>query len=380
MAGVREMKRILMVIFLVALLPLITSCITNSAEPKPILIGVVGPHSGELSAYGIPTLRAVEIAARKVNTDGGVLGRPVEILSIDSRCDTALAEAIAEDLISRGVTAVIGPTCSGTASRSLDIYRDAGVLVISPSAVTPSLTLNNVNPNFFRTIPPDGSEIEALNDFAQEYVAGGNVAILHDDSFFGRERARMLEQLFRTPGRADQVYVQELTNGFNIRVLDELSASKPGAIIYFQSSGSFEIPDTLRMADLIAPVFLHVFPYPPMEEIPVILGEGMFILNRIDNLHNDSSAEVFADYRETYSQDPGFFYLNAYAAMEVLLQAIAEAETTSYLELASILKYQTFNTCLGPIGFDQDGEMTGERYIMQTLQNGIVVSVEDWNF
>jgi len=38
----------------------------------PIRLGFAGPLSGELSSYGIPSLRGVELALEEVNTIGGI--------------------------------------------------------------------------------------------------------------------------------------------------------------------------------------------------------------------------------------------------------------------------------------------------------------------
>ncbi|MEN8246140.1 MAG: ABC transporter substrate-binding protein [Thermodesulfobacteriota bacterium] len=46
---------------------------------EPIRLGFAGPLSGELSSYGISTLRGVELAIEEVNKRGGILGRWVDL-------------------------------------------------------------------------------------------------------------------------------------------------------------------------------------------------------------------------------------------------------------------------------------------------------------
>jgi branched-chain amino acid transport system substrate-binding protein len=64
---------------------------TKEAAPmekamEPIKLGVAGAHSGDLASYGIPSVRAAELIAKKRNAMGGVCGRQVELLVEDDVC------------------------------------------------------------------------------------------------------------------------------------------------------------------------------------------------------------------------------------------------------------------------------------------------------
>ena len=52
-----------------------------------IKLGVAGVHSGDLALYGIPTVRAAELVVKKVNSNGGILGKKVLLLVEDDRCE-----------------------------------------------------------------------------------------------------------------------------------------------------------------------------------------------------------------------------------------------------------------------------------------------------
>ncbi|MDX9834756.1 MAG: branched-chain amino acid ABC transporter substrate-binding protein, partial [Desulfobulbus sp.] len=137
------------------------------ADPaKPIKIGVVGAHSGDLACYGLPTLKAAQLIVKDINEQGGINGRPVELLVEDDVCKPEIATIIAAKFVSAGVHAVIGHTCSGPTKAALPIYRAASIPVVSPSATSSSLTQNDEYPNFFRTIAADDAQARTQVDFA----------------------------------------------------------------------------------------------------------------------------------------------------------------------------------------------------------------------
>jgi len=75
---------------------------TKEAGVKPIKIGIPVPLTGSMAADGIEMLRGAEIAIEQINESGGIKGRPVEIITFDTK--ELLAEtfqAAAEKLILR---------------------------------------------------------------------------------------------------------------------------------------------------------------------------------------------------------------------------------------------------------------------------------------
>jgi ABC-type branched-subunit amino acid transport system substrate-binding protein len=75
---------------------------------EPVRIGVAGAHSGELAPYGISGLRGVKLALERIQTQGGILGRPIKIMVEDDLCKPKEAALVASKLVEGGVYAVIG--------------------------------------------------------------------------------------------------------------------------------------------------------------------------------------------------------------------------------------------------------------------------------
>ncbi|NBP52222.1 MAG: hypothetical protein EBU70_13785, partial [Actinobacteria bacterium] len=58
---------------------------TGSTVPtgNPVRIGLQGPLTGSQQAYGQGMLKGAQLAAERLNAEGGILGRKVEIVPID---------------------------------------------------------------------------------------------------------------------------------------------------------------------------------------------------------------------------------------------------------------------------------------------------------
>lgn len=85
-------------------------------QPKAaIKIGFIGPLSGDNANAASDMLNAARLAVDEINAGGGVLGRPLEIVSADDACDPQTGTAAAP-LVARRIFATIAEiSAAGTA-------------------------------------------------------------------------------------------------------------------------------------------------------------------------------------------------------------------------------------------------------------------------
>ncbi len=77
-------------------------------EPERALtVGVIGPESGEEAAYGLQVLNGVLLAAERFNEDGGIDGKPIEVLHYDNEGRPDRTLEIAQQLIESQVVAIL---------------------------------------------------------------------------------------------------------------------------------------------------------------------------------------------------------------------------------------------------------------------------------
>ncbi|MGO9145450.1 MAG: branched-chain amino acid ABC transporter substrate-binding protein, partial [Desulfomonilia bacterium] len=165
-----------------------------------VKLGVAGAHSGDLASYGLPTLNAAKLVVGDVNAKGGVLGKKVEILPADDVCKPEVAANVASKLVSDGANVVLGHICSGATKAALNTYKEAKIVVISPSATNVDLTKSGDYPNFFRTISPDDAQAKLEVDFAMNKLKVKKVAVIHDKGDYGKGLAEFAKADFEKRG------------------------------------------------------------------------------------------------------------------------------------------------------------------------------------
>ncbi|MFN8439125.1 MAG: branched-chain amino acid ABC transporter substrate-binding protein, partial [Caldilineaceae bacterium] len=193
--------RFLVLLFLISNLlisSLLVSCGGKSNTPTrgDAIIYVAVPLSGFQANGGQTVLGGVRLAAEEINRNGGLLGYKLVVRPLDdeSDSDVALAQVDAiQEAISNGdkVIAVIGHLNSGQTAAAMDRYQHMPLLVITPTASEQSLTSLGYK-NFFRVNASDNVQAKVDADFLASDLSAKNVAVLHNDTEYGRGLARSL--------------------------------------------------------------------------------------------------------------------------------------------------------------------------------------------
>ena len=116
------------IVFALFLLPFIT----QAAEP--IKIGALLSVTGPMGFLGDTQLKALNMLVKKFNAQGGVLGRPIELISYDDVSDTNNAVTFFKRLVeSDKVDMIIAASSTGSSMAILPFVEKAGLPMISPA-------------------------------------------------------------------------------------------------------------------------------------------------------------------------------------------------------------------------------------------------------
>lgn len=216
--------------------PLPTPTPTPSATARPtgdgvLRIGTLLPMSGDVAFIGPAMVAAVEVAVRDINSAGGVLGQPVEVVYRDSG-DTSqdrLESAFAE-LVERKVDVIIGPATSALAERLLPLAAEADIAVISSAATYPTTGSAALQGVFFRTIPAydrqAGAIVRELADQGAESVALVTTGDALGFSFELSVRAALEHEGMRLKS------IEQLDGATNVeRLAFSVASGEPDAVI-----------------------------------------------------------------------------------------------------------------------------------------------------
>jgi len=365
------MKKLFSVVLIVAIAMIASPAL---AKDHMITIGVAGPHSGDLAPYGIPTKEAAAMIVEQVNAAGGVNGKKINLVAMDDQCKPEIAVNVATNLVSEGAKVVIGHVCSGATKAALGIYKEAGVIAISPSATNPPLTKSGDYPNFYRTIAADDEQGKLAADFVTGVLKAKKVAVLHDKGDYGKGFADFSKQFIEATGKAKVVLYEGITPGAidYSAVIQKLKRVGADVVVF----GGYH-PEASKLVGLMKKKRVKIPFIGPdgikgdgFLEIAGKNAEGVYATGPMDVSKYADNQKARADYQKKYGKEPGTFFDQGYAAMQAVLNAIKVSGGSDMASLEKALKSSMVDTAVGKIKFDAKGDAVGVGFSVYQVQGG----------
>ncbi len=352
----------------------------------PIRIGYSMSLTGGLAGNGRPALVAHQIWAQDVNSRGGLLGRPVELVHYDDQSNGAQVPGIYTKLIDVDKVDLV---VSGYATA---IIAPAMPIVMQRQMTFVTLLGTGVNHEFrydrHFNICPVGSEVKET--FAKGYMdiamsmdpRPRTIAIAALDADFPQravESARYLAQRHGLRIVYDRSYPPGTVDYSPI--IRSIQAARPD-LVYISSyppdsAGLLRAASELR---LTARIFGGAMIGPQISAQKAQLGP---ILNNMVNwdiyapgptMQFPGVNALLTRYREVAARentDALGLYVPplAYAQMQVLEQAVKRAGRLDQAALAADMHANAFDTVIGELKFDRLGEWTEERNLYIQFQD-----------
>lgn len=134
-------------------------------ETGPLKVGSLLPLTGDGASYGIPMQRVLQYTVAKVNEQGGIKGRTLELIYEDSKCDGKSGATAAQKLINVDkVKIILGGFCSSETLGAAPIAEAAGVVLFSGGSSSPDIT--TAGDYIFRNYPSDASQGKVMGNIA----------------------------------------------------------------------------------------------------------------------------------------------------------------------------------------------------------------------
>ncbi len=353
-------------------------------HPRPVgetfKIGLVGPYTGDLAPYGIPTRDGVIMLAEALNAEGGLLGKLVELLVMDDQCKPEVAANVATSLVSQGAHMVIGHICSGSSKAAMGIYREAGIVAISPSATNPPLTQSGDYPNFYRTIAPDDLQGKLAATFATEVLGAKKIAVIHDKGDYGKGFADFAKQFVEADGKAQVVLYEGVTPGAMdySAVVQKIRREGADTVVF----GGYHPEASKLISQMKNKRVIAAFVGPDgvkgkgFLEIAGKDAEGVYATGPMDVSKYAMNQEIRQAFVDKYGKEPGTFFDQGVAAWQAAINAIQMAEGTDYVKLGAALKNNYVETCVGKIKFHENGDAEGVGFSIYQVRDGVFVQVQ----
>lgn len=207
----------------------------GSAEGGPIKVGVPLGLTGPAATTADWARMGVELAAEEINADGGIDGREVELVFIDTELDPTKAVTAVNRLINQDdVELIVGPMTSDETLATLPHSTRANIASIngSGSEITPE-----VAPLSFAMLPNAEHQAERMVEYAFDFYDAESVAMVAYSGTQGRTALGSFEEAVE--GRGVDVVDQE----FDVPVTDltpqllSVRRSDPDVLLGFHQTG-----------------------------------------------------------------------------------------------------------------------------------------------
>ncbi len=339
---------------------------------QPLLVGLEAPLSGPQRANGRDMWRGALLAAEQLNREGGVLGRPIELVRLDDKADPDRALAVARRLRRLGGAAVIGPYNSAVGVLNLPWYVEKNILPVH-------LTSTDDTNGLGVTVQPKNSQIAPVEvDYIQS-LGVRRVSMLVDPSTY-------------TTGMADRVEAALKAEGVKVRrfsivpgaddhdaVVARALASDPD-LVY----SSTYYPEGSRIARALAASGSSAVRFMGLANVDAaFVTEAGLKVARGCVFSGTPAAEQLPDaqayvkaYRRRFDRDPNVWGTFTYDSLKLLDRAMEDAGSTAYgPALRQLLQTKGYRGETGTITIDR---LTGNRvkvpvFILRVNRSGTFV-------
>src|SRR3954453_10759288 len=115
----------------------VTAGARSHAKQKPIVIGIATAQTGFIAAFDKPAVTGAMIAIADISKSGGVLGRPLKVVTADTKSDLNLGAQAGLSVISKGADVMLVTldfNYGGPAARAAQSH---GLVAVSIGASSP---------------------------------------------------------------------------------------------------------------------------------------------------------------------------------------------------------------------------------------------------
>jgi ABC-type branched-subunit amino acid transport system substrate-binding protein len=326
-------------------------------EAEVIKIGAILPLTGSGGFWGENARKGILLALEKINNNGGINKKRVEVIFEDSKsvpneAVNAFRKLIDVDKIQCSIVDMISSNVLAVAP----IAEEKKVVIISPGASSPDIT--NAGKYTFRNWPSDALQGEEL---AKITFSKGfrKVGILYIENAFGNSLNNVFTKTFKEFGGfviVSESFKQGESN-FKSQIA-KIKVVNPEAIVIFTYP-----PEGAKLIKQIkeAGIKAQLFSTAEIED-PIISkmneAEGLiYLIPETPDSTQKERAEFLQAYREKYKEDPGIVADVAYDAFNILCKVISEYGNYGPAIQRGLTNIKNYRGASGIITFDENGDI-----------------------
>lgn len=345
----------------------------SAGDTQEIVIGEYASLTGGTASFGQSSNKGTRMAIGEINAAGGLLGKPVRLITEDDQSKAGEPAIVVRKMISRDkVIALLGEVASSRSLEAAPIAQQNKVPLISPASTNPKVT--EVGDYIFRVCFIDPFQGTVLAKFALSR-GWDKVAVLTD---IKQDYAVGLSEFFKeyfTKNGGTIVSEQNYSSGdkdFKAQ-LTSISASNPQAVLvagYYTEAGL--IARQARELGLNVPLLGgDGWDSPSLVEVAGPAMEGNFFSNHFSAEDQSPVIQEFIrKFKEKYNAPPDAMAALGYDSAMILADAIKRAGTTDSQPLRdAIASTKDFPAVTGVITLDEHRNANKPAVIL-TIKDG----------
>ncbi len=321
------------------------------AQAKPIKIGITADATGQYANSGAMDRRGMIQAIAEFNEKGGVLGRKVEAIHLDTETTPATGSRVAERMISREQCGfIIGAVSSGVANAVSQVAQKYGVIYMNTNSSSPSESGEDCHRVKFVW---DGNGTNFAKAAVKNSITkfGKKWLLLTNDYVWGRNTSNATRKLIGEYGGEviDEILVPQGTRDFSSALI-KIQQANPDVV-----AAAVGGDDQKAMRKQIAQLGMGAKPvwinnqqdWPDVYGLPLDDLFGVFGTTWYYKLDLPGVPQFVKRYQELFPDSPirvpGNVFYNGYMATRGLLEAIQRAGNTNNIAIIKQLEGHKFS-------------------------------------
>ncbi len=332
---------------------------TIGATGDTIKIGALAPLSAPGSVTGGTAMKAAfEIAVEEINAAGGVLGKPVQLVFVDTEGLPERGIAAMERLITQDkVVAVVGEYHSAVGLTAKEVAHKYHIPTVFAETWNDKITSVQY-PEVFR-VAPLSSEIAALDANFIQSMGVKRIVIMTENTGYGIPAAESTTEALAAMDIEAVTYSADLGTQEFSSIVERIKAESPEMILVlltgetsynFQqqaAEGGIGPQDILMICNQVADDHVAFWANVPDGNLCFYRKVG---LSKV--LYTDATQAFFDKYTvKTGKPSPESYAMEAYDSLKVMAQAINAAGSTDADAIISALENISYDGALGTITF-----------------------------
>ena len=224
-----------------------------SAQQTVPVFGLV-ELSGTGATSGSNFDNGIKLAVKEINAAGGILGRKISYLAMDTQSNPGVAKALAQKVVDQGAYVVMGPVFSGSIMVSMAETRRAEIPNFTGGEAA-SITQQG-NPYIFRTSFTQATAMPKVAIYIRDTVKAKSMDVIYVNNDFGKGGLDLIKKELEARGVkvANTISTEPGQVDFSAPVLKVRQSGSDGVFVYSNEEESARALRELRKQGYAKPI------------------------------------------------------------------------------------------------------------------------------